>query len=72
MFEPRFYREWTKSNDLVSFEVIESQTDLFISTDRDLEKEAIVSLKKHRGHLEGFIKEHPHFIEALMREVEEF
>lgn len=37
MYEERIYRSWVKSADLVSFEVKEEESDLFISVDSNLQ-----------------------------------
>ena len=66
MYEKRFYRDWMKSNDLVSFEVIEKETDLFISADLDLEKEAIVAVSRYRNDIEDYIAKNPEFYASLI------
>ena len=51
MYEPRVYRDYTGSSDLVSFEVVVAESDLFISADYDLRKEAEGCLKLIRKDL---------------------
>ena len=61
----RVYRHLVKSGDLVSFEVREKETDLLISADRNLEKEAREEILKNRRILEDYIKDHPYFLKTL-------
>jgi len=65
MYQPRTYRLWTKSDDLVSFEVVVKETDLFIGATRNLETEAKESVIKHRKPLEEYISSHPLFLHSL-------
>jgi hypothetical protein len=65
MREPRFYRHWIKDDDLVSFEVVVKQTDLYIRSRRNLKDKAIDSVLKHRGPLESYIVRHPLFLTTL-------
>jgi ApbE superfamily uncharacterized protein (UPF0280 family) len=65
MREPRFYRHWIKDDDLVSFEVVVKQTDLYIRSRRNLKDKAIDSVLKHRGPLESYIGRHPLFLTTL-------
>jgi ApbE superfamily uncharacterized protein (UPF0280 family) len=65
MHEPRFYRHWIKDDDLVSFEVVVKQTDLYIRSRRDLKDKALDSVLKHRGSLEAYIGRHPIFLTTL-------
>ena len=53
--QPRFYRFWTKENDLYTFDVRVKETDLHIRASEDLKKEALASIKKHRKPIEDFI-----------------
>lgn len=65
MFKPRNYRKWVESEDLVSFEVKEKETDLLILADRKLEKQAMESILNNRGDIERYIKECPYFLTTL-------
>lgn len=65
MYEPRFYRHWIKDDDLVSFEVVVKQTDLYIRSRRNLKDKALDSVLKHRGSLEAYIGRHPIFLTTL-------
>jgi ApbE superfamily uncharacterized protein (UPF0280 family) len=65
MYQPRTYRHWVSSPDLVSFSVVVGETDLHISASGDLTEEARRLIIKYRGLLEGYIKEQPSFLSAL-------
>ncbi|NQT95010.1 MAG: UPF0280 family protein [Candidatus Omnitrophica bacterium] len=65
MYEPRTYRSYTQSDDLVSFRVTVEETDLFVSCDKDLSREAEVSVLGLRQELEDYIKLHPGFKAAI-------
>ncbi|MFA5147331.1 MAG: UPF0280 family protein [Candidatus Omnitrophota bacterium] len=65
MYKPRAYRKWVKSDDLVSFEVIEKETDLLISADRDLASQARESVLNYRGDIEEYIESDPSFYASL-------
>ncbi len=65
MREPRFYRRWTKDDDLVSFELKVKQTDLCIRARRNLKDKALDSVLKHRASLESYIVRHPIFLTTL-------
>lgn len=61
----RDYRNRVKIRDLVSFNVTIKETDLWISADRDLKKEAEDLVFDARYKLENYIKEHPEFLSSL-------
>jgi ApbE superfamily uncharacterized protein (UPF0280 family) len=65
MYQPRIYRRWIKNDDLVSFNVVIKETDLYISAQRNLETEAIETVIKHRRPLEEYIRSHPLFLHSL-------
>jgi len=65
MYQPRTYRRWIKDDDLVSFDVVVKETDLYIRAARNLEDEAIEAVIKHRAPLEEYIKSHPLFLHSL-------
>ncbi len=64
-YKPRFYREWSKDADLVSFTVVVKETDLFIRARRNLRKKALDEVLKQRALLEGYITRHPGFLTSL-------
>jgi len=65
MYEPRTYRHWVKGDGLVSFSVTVRETDLHVRARTNLEKETFQSIRKHRRHLERFIRTHPVFLHTL-------
>lgn len=65
MYEPRTYRHWIKDNDLVSFSVVEKETDLYIRASRNLKRKAYKLVLKYRSILEKYIEQHPLFLTSL-------
>lgn len=65
MYKERKYRRWVKNEDLVTFEVIEGQTDLFISASKKLENEARRSILNYRKDLEGYMRSDNRFLTSL-------
>jgi len=65
MYQPRTYRSYTQSDDLVSFRITVEETDLFCSCDKDLKKQAKESVFRWRSQLKDYIQEHPEFKESL-------
>ncbi|MFH1088059.1 MAG: UPF0280 family protein [Chloroflexota bacterium] len=65
MYEPRTYRHGVKHTDLVSFEVIIKQSDLFISASRNLKDKASRILAKYRGMIEKYAARYPLFLSTL-------
>jgi len=61
----KHYREWVKTEDLVSFGVSQKETDLMIMAESKLEEEARVSILRHRKALEDYIGKHPEFKNSL-------
>ena len=64
-YEPRFYRDSVQTEGLVSFSVIESETDLFISAISDLSMEAGAAVRACRADIEAFIESTPKFAGSL-------
>jgi hypothetical protein len=64
-YEPRYYREWSKDRDLVSFNVMLKETDLYIRARRDFKKKAWEVVQRQRASLENYITRHPGFLAAL-------
>ncbi len=64
-YEPRTYRQWIKSPDMVSFPVVVDETDLFISARSDLSSQAIEAVLKCRRTLEHYIRTHPVFATTM-------
>jgi ApbE superfamily uncharacterized protein (UPF0280 family) len=65
MYKKRFYRKWVRSDDLVNFEVIEKETDLLISAEKDLRGMAREAVLEYRGEIERYIKVKPRFYKSL-------
>ncbi|MBU1038345.1 MAG: UPF0280 family protein [Candidatus Omnitrophica bacterium] len=64
-YKPRTYRRWVDPGSLVSFEVIESQTDLAISAIKNLEPQARAAVLTLRQDLENYIKRDGLFLTSL-------
>jgi len=65
MYEPRTYRHWIKGKDLVPFNVLVKETDLYIRASRNLKSKALKLVMKHRDALERYIERHPSFLTSL-------
>ncbi len=65
MEKSRFYRQWVKDADLVSFHVAVGETDLYLRARSSLEEQARESIIGHRALLEDYIAGHPGFADAL-------
>ncbi|MBN1152867.1 MAG: UPF0280 family protein [Dehalococcoidia bacterium] len=61
----RIYRDWVGSEGLVSYTITVGSTDLHVSTDRDLRREALESAVRHRHTIEAYIRGHPRFATSL-------
>ncbi len=66
MYEERTYRNLVKTDDLIKFEVIVKETDLFVRAERDLSKETRESVLKYRHQLETYIATNPPFQKSLV------
>jgi ApbE superfamily uncharacterized protein (UPF0280 family) len=66
MYEERTYRNLVRTDDLINFQVIVKETDLFVSAKRDLSKETRESVLKYRHQLETYIAMHPDFERSLV------
>jgi ApbE superfamily uncharacterized protein (UPF0280 family) len=66
MYQPRIYRHWIKVSDLVSFSVVDRETDLHISAQQNLENEALRAIRTIRAPLEDYITSHPLFLSSLI------
>lgn len=65
MYEPRTYRHWVKGKDLISFNVIVKETDLYVRASTNLERKVYKLVLKYRGALERYIERHPSFLTSL-------
>ena len=66
MYQPRTYRHWVKDKDLVSFNVVVEETDLYIRACKNLRSKALRLVLKHRGALEQYIEQHPSFLTSFV------
>jgi len=65
MYEPRTYRHWIKGGDLISFNVVVKETDLYIRASTNLKSKARKLVLKYRDSLERYIERHPAFLTSL-------
>jgi ApbE superfamily uncharacterized protein (UPF0280 family) len=65
MYKERTYRSWVNSDNLVTFEVKEGQTDLMICASGNLERQARQSVLNYRKDLEDYIKKDRSFYTSL-------
>lgn len=65
MYEPRTYRHWIKGSDLISFNVVIKETDLYIRASTNLKSKARKLVLKYRHSLERYIERHPTFLTSL-------
>jgi len=65
VYEPRTYRHWVKDKDLVSFNVVVKETDLYIRATTNLKRRALRLVVKYRDALERYIERHPSFLTSL-------
>jgi ApbE superfamily uncharacterized protein (UPF0280 family) len=65
MYQPRTYRHWIRDSDLVSFNLVVKETDLYISARTNLRRKALRLVSKHRNTLERYITQHPSFLTSI-------
>jgi len=65
MYEPRTYREWVEGKDLVAFNVIVKESDLYIRAASNLKRKAGRLVVKYRTQLKKYIERHPDFLTSL-------
>lgn len=65
MYEPRTYRHWIQGGDLISFNVVVKETDLYIRASTNLERKTFKLVTKYREMLEGYIRRYPIFLTSL-------
>ena len=65
MYEPRTYRHWVRSQDLVPFNVVVKETDLHIQALTNLKRKALNLVVKYRNILERYAQRHPSFLTSL-------
>lgn len=65
MYKERRYRRWVKSEGLVTFEVKELETDLFICAGKNLENKARESALNYREDIRSYIRKNKDFFTSL-------
>jgi len=65
MHKSRTYRNLVKKNDLVSFNVVVKETDLFIHAGEILADKTTELVLKYRGYIESYINRYPEFEKTL-------
>ena len=65
MYEERTYRRVSRPQDLVCYEVVRKETDLFCCTSVDLEAFIEGRVLFYRNQLESYIRERPEFFKSL-------
>ncbi len=65
MYQPRTYRRWVQSQELVLFNVIHKETDLYIGASKNLTQETIRLLLELRTGLDNYIINHDDFLSSL-------
>jgi ApbE superfamily uncharacterized protein (UPF0280 family) len=60
--EPRTYRHWIEGKDLIPFNVIVRETDLYIRATSHLQRKAQRLVLKYRGQIERYIQQSPAFL----------
>ncbi len=65
MYEPRTYRHWVNYKDLVPFNIVVKETDLYICASTNLKRKAYRLVLKYRDKLEGYIGQYPTFLTSL-------
>lgn len=65
VYEPRLYRHWVKDKDLVSFNAVVKETDLYIRASSNLKRKTLKLVMKYRDMLERYIERHPSFLTSL-------
>ncbi len=61
----RVYRDWVACEDLVSYSVTVGSTDLYVSTSRELRREAEESTSRHRRTIQDYLRSDPRFATSL-------
>lgn len=63
--DSQVYRSLVRSKGLVSTRLLVKQTDMLISAQRDMRREALDAILSYRMQLEGYIAGHPDFVRTL-------
>ncbi|MDD4873792.1 MAG: UPF0280 family protein [Dehalococcoidales bacterium] len=65
MYEPRTYRHWVQEQNLISFNVIIKETDLYIRASSNLRNETFQLVGKYREQIERYMHKYPLFATSL-------
>jgi len=65
-YQPRSYRDYSKTDDLISFKVVLAETDLLIHADKDLKEDTEKYVTLLRKDLDTYIERHPDFLKSLI------
>ena len=65
MHQPRTYRHWIEGKDLISFEVVIKETDLYIRADCNLQRKAVRRVQKYRAQIEKYAEYQPEFLSSM-------
>lgn len=65
MYKARTYRNFVRPEGLASFEAAVAETDLLISAQKELKKEALLSILRYREDIENYIRSDRRFLESL-------
>jgi len=65
MYEPKTYRHLVNYKDLISFNVVVKETDLYICALSNLKRKAHRLVLKYRDKVERYIEQHPSFLTSL-------
>ncbi|MDD5006301.1 MAG: UPF0280 family protein [Candidatus Omnitrophica bacterium] len=65
MYEQRVYRDWVKEDDLMGFQVMVKETDLFVKAERDLSIETVDLVTEYRAQIEEYVRTDPEFQTTL-------
>jgi uncharacterized protein len=66
MYEERTYRALSRPDDLVCYEVVCKETDLYCCTSRDLKKVIENRVLHYRLQLDQYVRERPEFLKSLI------
>lgn len=64
-YQERTYRRWVDCRDLVAFNVVVKETDLYVLARRNLKQKCYRLVVKYRASLEKYIGQHPEFLTSL-------
>ena len=63
--DPKTYRHWVEGKDLIPFNVVVKETDLYIRATSNLNRKAHRLVLKYRRMLENYIERNPTFLTSL-------